>query len=260
LEHRKMKVRNVLTGLALLAAATTAAATVTYTFTANGVTDSVAQQGTALFEFADNGSSLKLTLTDNVDPTSFIASELDGFLFTLSDAPASIVLQSVTPKSVINCNGVVGPTSSCPPGTGTDPYGWGATQNVDDVALGAGFTGNGFAYHPYAIVNESYLAPGGNGGLSNGQHNPLLVGPVEFLFSLTGLTSAPDVTSVTFLFGTNPDSQTGQCAAGTICEPPPCTNGSCGDLNVPEPRTVALLGIALLAAAWSQRRRKLAPR
>ena len=252
-----MKVRNILAGLALLSAATAASATVTYTFTADGVTDSVAQQGQAVFEFANDGSSLKLTLTDNVDPTQFIASELDGFLFTLSDAPTSIELQSVIPVSVIDCNNVSG--SSCPAGTGSNPYGWGRTVDGDEIALGAGFTGTDFKYHPYAIVNESYLAPGGNGGISNPQHNPLLVGPVQFLFTLTGLTTAPDVTSVTFLFGTNPDSQTGQCAAGTICEPPPCTNGSCGDLNVPEPRTVALLGIALLAAGWTQRR-KLAPR
>ena len=112
-------------------------------------------------------------------------------------------------------------------------------------------------------MNESYLAPGGNGGISNPQHNPLLVGPVQFLFTLTGLSTAPDVTSVTFLFGTNPDAQPGECATGAICEPspctngcepPPCTNGSCGDLNVPEPHGVLLLAAALLALA-SQRRR-----
>ncbi len=259
-----MTARKLLVVLGLLLGATTASATVEYTFVADGVTNSVSQQGTAKFAFSDDATSLTITLTDNVDPTSLIASELDGLLFTLTETPTTLDLLSVTPQSVINCNGVVGPTDSCPAGTGTDPYGWGSLQNGANFALGAGFTGNGFSYHPYAIVNENYLAPGGNGGLSNNQHNPLLVGPVTFTFSLSGLSFVPEISSVTFLFGTVPDSQQGECTdanceppctAGAQCDPPPCTNGNCGDQNVPEPPVVALYGLALLAAGWASRRR-----
>jgi hypothetical protein len=257
-----MTARNFLGALGLLLGATTASATVTYTFVADGVTNSVSQQGTAVFAFSDDATSLSITLTDNVNPTAFIASELDGLLFTLTETPTSLNLLSVTPQSVINCNGVSG--GSCPAGTGTDPYGWGSTQNGASFELGAGFTGSGFSYHPYAIVNENYVAPGGNGGLSNNQHNPLLVGPVTFTFSLSGLSFVPEISSVTFLFGTVPDSQQGDCTqanceppctAGAQCDPPPCTNGDCGDQNVPEPRSIALLGLALLSAVWISRRR-----
>ena len=257
-----MKLRNVLVALGMLLGASAASATVTYTFVADGVTNSVSQQGTAVFAFSDDATSLTITLTDNVDPTALIASELDGLLFTLTETPTALELLSVTPQSVINCNGVLGPTSSCPAGIGTDPYGWGTTQDGANFALGAGFTGSGFQYHPYAIVNENYLAPGGNGGLSNNQHNPLLVGPVTFTFSISGLSFVPEISSVTFLFGTVPDSQQGECTGATCeppctgaqCDPPPCTNGDCGDQTVPEPPAVALFGLALLAAGLARRR------
>jgi hypothetical protein len=240
-----MTFRKLLVALGMLLGASVASATVTYTFTADGVTDSIAQQGTAVFEFSDDATQLMITLTDNVDPTAFIASELDGLLFSFSQAPATLTLLSLAPVSVINCNGVAGTT--CPTVAGDPPlYQWGTTLSGDDAALGAGFTGSGFAYHPYAIVNENYVAPGGNGGLSNDQHNPLLVGPVTFTFALTGLDSVPEITSVTFLFGTVPDSQNGAS----------CTNGDCGtpDLSVPEPRTLTLLGLGLLTIAWYSRR------
>jgi hypothetical protein len=260
-----MTTRTLLVALGLLLAATTASATVEYTFVADGVTNSVSQQGTAKFVFSDDATSLTITLTDNVNPTSFIASELDGLMFTLTEAPATLELLSVTPQSIINCNGVSGPTSACPAGTGTDPYGWGRTQDGANFALGAGFTGSSFSFHPYAIVNEKYLAPGGQGGLSNNQHNPLLVGPVTFSFSLSGLSFVPEISSVTFLFGTVPNSQQGECVganceqpctAGAQCTPRSCTSGICGDQNVPEPPVMALYGLALLAAARASRRRR----
>jgi hypothetical protein len=218
---------------------------ISYTFVADGVTESVAQQGTAVFTFDTTDlSTFSITLTDNVDPTAFIASELDGLEFSFSTAPTSLALELVDPDAVINCTSSTDP---CPAGVGSTPYGWGTTLTGDDATLGAGFTGSGFSYHPYAIVNVNYDAPGGNGGISNNQHNPLLVGPVTFTFSVEGLTSVPEITNVAFLFGTVPDSQGGV---------PQCTNGDCGDLNVPEPQTLALIGLGLLSLGWVSRRRK----
>ena len=249
-----MSIPKVLAAVGLALAASCASANVTYTFTADGVTDSKAQQGTAVFVFSDDGSQLALTLTDNVDPTSFIASELDGFTFSLSQAPTTQSLLSVSAQSVINCTGISG--STCPAGDGSSPYGYGSVLNGDEITLGAGFTGSGFAYHPYAIVNASYNSPGGQGGFSNHQHTPLLVGPVTFTFALTGLTSAPDVIDVSFLFGTNPDSQAGTCTTvgggcGDVCTSGDCTSQATG---VPEPQTMALLGAGLLGIGWSMRR------
>jgi hypothetical protein len=226
----------------LMAASMSASATlISTTFTADGVTGTTSQQGTAVFTFDTTDLTfLTITLTDNVDPTALIASELDGLEFTFSDAPLTMTLQSVSPQSVINCNNSVDP---CPTVTASSPYGWGTTLTGSDGALGAGFTGAGFSYHPFAIVNTNYDAPGGNGGISNDQHNPLLVGPVTFTFLLSGLQGVPEITSVNFLFGTVPDSQPG-------------TPGGGGDVSVPEPQTLALLGLGLVSLAWMTRRKR----
>jgi hypothetical protein len=131
-----MSIRKLLAALGFALAASAASADVTYTFTADGVTDGTAQQGTAVFVFSNDGSQLSLTLTDNVDPTAFIASELDGFTFSLSEAPTTQSLLSVTPQSIIDWTGVAG--TSCPPGSGSSPYGYGSVLSGDEITLGAG--------------------------------------------------------------------------------------------------------------------------
>ena len=266
MEHKKMNTSAIVMALGLLVGAPTASATLMeFHFTADGVTDTVSQQATAVFTFdTDNLGSFTITLTDTVTPTAKIASELDGFEFAFSQAPSSLSLMSVSAMSVVDCSGS---TSPCPaPSFPTSsPYGWGTTLTGADAALGAGFTGGGFGYHPYAIVNSNYEAPGGNGGVSNSQHNPLLVGPVTFTFNVSGLTGVPDISSVMFLFGTVPDSQPGT----------PCTNGDCTDLTdltdvtdvtdvtditdvtVPEPQTLALLGLGLLSVGLLSRRKRI---
>ena len=221
----------VVVGSALMFS-TVAAGNVIYTWTADGVTESVAQQATAVFSFASK-DSLTITLTNNVAPTSFITSEVDGLLFSLTSAPATVTLQSVSAPLVIDCTAGLTP---CPPASGSTPYGWGATLSGFDFGLGAGFSGGGFSFHPYGIVNQSYNAA----ELTDPLFNPLLVGPVTFTFALTGLQYIPEVSSATFLFGKVPNRVVG-------VDPP---NG------VPEPQSLLLLGVGLLAVVWTSRRNR----
>ena len=214
---------------ALVAASTGASANFIQVFHADGVTESVSQQATARFDFA-NANTLTLTLTDNVDPTEFLMSELSGLSFTFAQAPTSVTLTGVSASSVIDCSNVAG--SSCPPAANIPAfYGWGNTLDAGAMTLGAGYSGSDFGWAPFDIVNQNYLAPG-SGGLSDPANNPLLVGPVVFTFQLQGLNSMPQVTSATFLFG-DPDWR----------------------FRLPEPASLALVGLGLLAAVFAIRRK-----
>ena len=209
-----------------------AIANVQYKFYADGVTEDFSQQGTALFSFSNDGSALSITLTDTVQPTAAVLSSITGLQFSLSSSPTAISLTSVSTTSVVDCSNT---SSPCPPGAGSSPYGWGTVATGSDVALGAGFDGSSFSYQPYGIVNASYLSPGGPGGLGDPAVNPLLVGPVTFTFALSGLAYAPQVNSVVFEFG----------------DPTPLR-------AVPEPQSLLLLALGLIAAGWVTRRRSQA--
>ena len=225
-----MKTRQLFAAAGLMLATSLASANVEYTFYANGVTESYAQQGMATFNFANDGSSLAITLTDTVSPTAAIQSEISGLNFSLTFAPATISLTSVSAAQLIDCTNA---SSPCPSGSGTSPYGWGATSIGNAFSLGAGFDGTTFAYQPYGIVNQNYISLASGGALATPSNNPLLVGPVTFNFALTGLQFAPEVNSVVFAFG-DPEF----VAA-----------------SIPEPESLALVAVGLLAAGWIGRRK-----
>ena len=226
-----MKQLSLAFAVALLCTSQLASANVQYTFYANGVTENYSQQGAALFNFSNDGSSLSITLTDTVSPTAAIISEITGLDFSMSYAPTGISLVSVTAGSVVDCTNS---TSPCPPGTGSSPYGWGVVGSGNAATIGAGFDGSGFTYQPYGIVNTNYLSAVGSGQLDLPSTNPLLVVPVTFTFALTGIPYAPEVESVVFKFGDPIDLPS----------------------RIPEPKSLALFAAALLAAGFASRCRQ----
>jgi len=204
---------------------------VSFTFVADGVTDSISQQATAVFTFdTANPGNFTITLTDNVSPTASIQSELTGLSFLFPGSAAGISLTSIDAGAVIDCTNSATP---CPAGAGSSPYGWGIVQSGNTFSLAAGFDGTSFAYQPYGIVNTNYLS---GGELSTPANNPLLVGPVVFHFSAGDLGRIPFVTSAAFAFG-DPDIQP---AAVTI----------------PEPSPLLLLAAGLLGIGFLTRRRQ----
>src|SRR6478609_4434984 len=117
-------------GAMLVLACSNSFANVVYTFNANGFTENYAQQGTAVFDFSNDGSTLSITLTDTVNPTEAILSEISGIQFILSSAPSAMTLTSVSATAIIDCTNSASP---CPPGDGSSPYGWGTASSGNET-------------------------------------------------------------------------------------------------------------------------------
>jgi hypothetical protein len=115
-----------------------------------------------------------------------------------------------------------------------------ATTGILDT--NADLAPNGFKAHGIANATTTVFD-----GIPNLQHNPYLVGPVDFFFALTG-SGTPTISNVAFQWGTsNGDRTSGN----------PGDNGGGGQgNNAPEPNVIALFGIGLVGMGLSSIRRK----
>jgi hypothetical protein len=239
--------------LAVMAAVLLAAnpATANIIYTTSGTTSGGSVAGSA--DFTIGASTLTLVITNSTSSVGDIAQVLDGLSFTTVGG-SGLSLSSVSATGFVDC--FAGPTCASSAtfreyiGNGStwntlsSPYGWGYSSPL--LSAGAG------SYKPAGIVNSSVFV---NAGIPNQQHNDYLLGPVTFDFSFT--TAPTNISAATFYWGTGPETTTGTTGGSTGGTTGGTTGGgeSSTGGNIPEPATLALLGLGLFAIALASRRR-----
>ena len=200
--------------------------------------------GSANFHFT--ATSLVLTLTNTSD-TGHIDQILDGFSFSLTGGMltnSSLAVSFVNGGNhFVDCSGSYPCAESATNGS-SSPYGWSSSGSGADC-LAAGGCGT---WKADGILNSNFVTDpncGGqhNGDLCNDQHNPLLLGPVNFTWTFAPNPLVPlGVSNVVFDWGTGP-----RPTAGTPGTPPPP--------GVPEPASLVLLGTVVVGTATALKRR-----
>ena len=209
-------------------------------------------------EFDLTGSTLSLLLTNTSGDTAAQGDALTGILFSINGAQTLSIDLGPAPCDMSLGSGSAIWTSGTTSNT-TDPIceSWTDQRDVAPPIAGefgvatTGFAGNfnggsiglGNASPDYGIVG-ALTFPGTIGG----SQFPLIQNALVFDFTVTsGAFAESDITGVTFLFGTQgDDTAPGTCVGN-------CGGGPGGQL--PEPNALWLLGMGLVALAFTRRRK-----
>ena len=221
--------------VAALALASTALGS-TITFIGTG-TSSGGNTENASAIFVTGAGTITVTLNDLLLNPQSVAQNLSDIFFTLSNGATTGTLTSSTGTELtVNSGGSFSAGSSVATGWALTTMGSALLLEVLGTAEAPahtiiGTSNNGtYSGGSYSNANASIAG--------NGPHNPFLESGATFVLSVPGVTASTTVTAATFSFGTD----AGNTLVGITS-------------TVPEPMTMLLLGLGLLAIGFIRYRR-----
>jgi hypothetical protein len=249
----RLRVGLLVAGMSVLAAAPAWATAITLGF--SGPSSNGPLDGTAVLTGNAGGSTLALTLTNDITNQQSIGQSISGFSFEVADAAGHLVtitptITSQSGREVTFSGGNDTATDIGSNGAGADPSGWGLSSSNPAYLNGLGFTGPDGTNPPDELIlgpsTSGLTWADANGSIDNSHsHQPQVDQTLNLTLSLgTTLPTGFSIVNAIMYFGTGPDAQLSPGVTTTA--------------NTPEPASLALFGTGLGLLAVKLRKRKTA--